>query len=276
MFTLALAQMHVEGARKIRNLERARAHVERAASADADLVLLPETLDLGWTHPSARREAEPIPEGMPFRQLAAAARSNSLFVCAGLTEWDAGRVYNTAVLIDPEGELLIKHRKLNELAIAHDLYAQGDRLNACRTDLGTIGLHICADGFARQQVLSRALCYMGADVILSPGAWAVPADHDNDETPYGDEWRDCYKPVAHDFSVWIAGVSSVGPLEAGPWKGRRCIGSSIVVDPTGEEVLTGPYGAEAEALLYLQVEPVPRPGRGNEWDERQHAPSHAK
>jgi len=43
---------------------------------------------------------------------------------------------------------------------------------------------ICADAFAKDHVLSRSLGYMGADIIISPCAWAVPADHDNLKTPY--------------------------------------------------------------------------------------------
>ena len=35
----------------------------------------------------------------------------------------------------------------------------------------------------------------------------------------GNLWRDNYGPVASDFRLWIAGVSNVGPITAGPWAG---------------------------------------------------------
>ena len=117
----------------------------------------------------------------------------------------------------------------------------------------------------RTQVLSRSLCYMGADIILSPSAWAVPADHNNAQEPYGDLWRSIYQPVARDFSVWIAGVSNVGPIAAGPWAGRKCIGCSLVIDPNGSEVVQGPYGVDAETILYVEIEPQERPARGCGW-----------
>ena len=177
------------------------------------------------------------------------------------------QVFNSAVIIDRQGKLLLLHRKLNELTIGHEFYAQGDRLNVCHTELGTLGLMICADGFAQDQVLARALGYMGADVILSPSAWAVPADHDNEREPYGQLWRDSYTPVAKAFSMWIIGVSNVGWLTAGPWEGRKCIGCSLVVGPDGNVVLQGPYGADAETILYVDVAPVPRPTRGCGWVE---------
>jgi predicted amidohydrolase len=117
-------------------------------------------------------------------------------------------------------------------------------------------LLICADAFAPGQVVSRTLGTMGAQVILSPCAWAVPADHDNKREPYGGLWRDNYGPVACDFHLWIAGVSNVGRLNAGPWSGRYCIGSSLLVGPEGVPVVTGPYGVDADTILYAQL-PVP-------------------
>lgn len=267
MFKLALIQMRVVGGEKERNLRHAEELISEAAAHGAQCVLLPEIMDLGWTHPSALTEAQPIPHGDVCQRLARAARAHGVYVCSGLAERDGDHVYNAAVILDPEGTVILKHRKLNELAIGHPYYAQGDRLGVCHTPLGTFGLMICADGFARDRVLSRALCYMGADVILSPSAWAVAADHDNQKQPYGGTWRSAYIPVAREFGVWIAGVSNVGWITDGPWKGKQCIGCSLVIDPSGQEVLQGPYGVDAEAILYVDVEPKRRPARGCGWEE---------
>ncbi len=113
----------------------------------------------------------------------------------------------------PQGQILLHHRKINELEIAHSLYAPGRQLAVAATPLAHFGVMICADAFAQGQVLSRALGYLGADVILSPCAWAVPPDHDPLQEPYGDLWRQCYRPVARDFRLWIAGASQVGRIE---------------------------------------------------------------
>ncbi|MCC7334816.1 MAG: carbon-nitrogen hydrolase family protein [Pirellulaceae bacterium] len=267
-FKIALVQMLVTGGAKQENLRRAELAIAEAAGQGAQLVLLPETLDLGWTHPSAKEQAEAIPGGEPYERLSAAAKQHGVFVCAGLTERERMQVFNSAVLIDDSGQLLLKHHKLNELEIGHEFYAQGDRLSVVQTRLGAIGVMICADGFACDQVLSRSLCYMGADIILSPSAWARPATHDNIADPYGSVWRNAYLPVARDYSVWFASASCVGPMTAGPWRGRNCIGCSMVVDAEGREVLQGPYGADAETILYADIRLAPRPARGTEWQMR--------
>lgn len=266
MTRLALIQMLVEGGRPAENLERARSRIGQAAAAGARIVLLPETLDCGWTHPSAREHASMIPDGASCRALRQAAREHHVYVCAGLTERSGNQIFNAAVFIQPDGEVVLHHRKLNELEIGHDLYSQGDRLGVVPTPLGTVGVMICADAFARGQVVSRTLGLMGAQLLLSPCAWAVPADHDQEKEAYGRLWLDNYSPVARDFRLWIAGASNVGRLTAGPWNGRACIGCSLAVGPNGRQVLMGPYGPDAETILFVDLTLDPRPARGDGWE----------
>jgi predicted amidohydrolase len=257
MFTLALAQIRVEQGRMAENLARAEARIAEAAAAGADVVLLPETLDAGWLSTAVGGTGS-IPEGIPCRRLAAAARRHRVHVAAGLTERAGKRTYNAAVLLDSKGEVRLRHRKINELSEGWTTYGPGDRLGVADTPFGRVGLMICADAFAPGQVLSRSLGLMGAQVILSPCAWAMPADHDNSRAPYGWLWQENYGPVARDFRLWIAGCSNVGRIASGAWAGRACIGNSLVVNPAGEPVLRGPYGPDAEALLYIQIRPESR------------------
>ncbi len=265
-FKLALVQMLVKGGDKQWNIRHAVELIAKAASNGAEVALLPECMDLGWTHPSSLSMAERIPNGEACKALMQVARQNAIYVCSGLTEKWGEKIFNSAIIIDKHGEILCKHRKLNELGIGHEYYAQGDRLNVVKTEFGTFGLMICADGFAKDRVLARSLCYMGADVILSPSAWAVENDHDNAKEPYGDTWRNSYIPVAREFSTAIFGVSNVGRITDGPWKGRKCIGCSLAIAPSGKEILQGPYGIDAECIIYVDVKPTQRPARGTGWN----------
>ncbi|MGV3774046.1 MAG: carbon-nitrogen hydrolase family protein [Verrucomicrobiales bacterium] len=263
---IALVQMLVVPGQRVQNLARAIARIEEAAARGAKAVVLPEVLDAGWTDPSARSIASAIPGGETFQLFADSAAKANVYITAGLTERAGAQIFNSAVLISPTGELLLHHRKINELELAHDLYALGDRLQVCDTPIGKIGLMVCADAFADRQVISRSLGYLGADMIFSPCAWAVPRDHDNQKEPYGQLWLDNYCPVAKSFKLWIFGVSNVGPVTSGPWAGRKCIGNSLAIDPEGREVARGPYGESAEAIVYIDAEPVKRPARGTGWE----------
>lgn len=249
---LALAQMLVEPGAPERNLARAELRIKEASKGGAEVVLLPECLDCGWTHPSARELAREIPRGRSARRLIGAARQHHVFVGAGVVERAGDKLFNAALLIDPEGRVLLHHRKIHELDFARELYATGDRLGVVDTPFGRIGLMICADGFAPGQVISRSLAMMGAKIILSPCAWAVPAGHDNKREPYGAIWLENYGAVCRDAGVVIAGCSNVGPITAGPWQGRPCIGCSLVMGPDGE-LTRGRYGFDADEIVLVNL-----------------------
>ena len=251
-----MAQILVEGGRPQANLGRAADAIRQAAGQGCRLVVLPECLDLGWTDPSARELAQPIP-GPHVEPLARAARAHRVYVAAGLVERAGGRLYNAAVLLGPGGDVLLHHRKINELDIALDLYAVGDRLGVVETELGTLGLTVCADNFGDSLAVGHVLARMGAQVILSPSAWAVDADHDNSREPYGKLWRDAYADLARLYDVTVIGVSNVGPITGGPWRGRKCIGCSLAVGPSGVVLAQGPYGETAAALTCVDI--LPRP-----------------
>jgi predicted amidohydrolase len=259
-YQVGMAQTRVDGGQPDANLARAADAVVEAAAAGCRLVVLPECLDLGWTDPSARALARPIP-GPHADVLIRAARDNRVYVAAGLVERAGGRLYNAAVLISPDGRILLHHRKVNELDIALDLYAVGDRLGVAETELGTLGLAICADNFGSSLALGHVLARMGAQVILSPSAWAVDADHDNERDPYGKLWLDSYTELARLYDVTVVGVSNVGPMTGGPWAGRKCIGCSLAVGPGGV-LARGPYGERAEAVVPVEVTPRPPVARG--------------
>ena len=254
-FNLGMAQMLVEGGAVEQNLARAAQMIEQAAEQDCQVVVLPECLDLGWTDPSARDLAQPIP-GSHSEVLCRAAQQARIYVAAGLTERDGEKIYNAAILISSEGEILLKHRKINIMDIAQDLYATGDCLGVAKTPLGTIGLNICADNFPNSLALGHSLARMGAQILLSPCAWAMPPDHDNDREPYGDLWKGSYTTLTRLYDMTIVGVSNVGWLRGGPWQGYKCIGCSLAVGP-GSAILTqGPYGESAEELMVVPIELV--------------------
>ena len=255
--------MLVVGAQPAANLDRAEAAIREAATKVCRLIVLPECMDLGWTDPSARRLAQPIP-GLHSQRLAQVAKETGMFVVAGLVERAGDQLYNAAVLIDPRGQILLVHRKINELDIAHDLYAIGDRLAVAHTELGTLGISICADNFPNSLAIGHVLARMGAQLLLSPSAWAVDADYDNLTEPYGERWRRAYGELGQLYDLPVIGVSNVGWLTDGPWKGRKAIGCSLATNNRGEILATGPYGESAEALIVVEVEPRPLRATGTQ------------
>jgi predicted amidohydrolase len=260
-FKLGMGQTLVQGGEVDANLERAEVMIGQAAEAGCEVVLLPECLDIGWTFPEAPRLAESIP-GPHSDRLCDAAVKYGVYVVGGLTERAGDRVYNAAVLISPSGEILLKHRKINILTIAQDIYAIGNTMGVAETPLGTMGVDICADNFANSSALGHTLGRMGAQVILSPCAWAVDASHDNVKEPYGGMWRQSYSELAKLYDMTVVGVSNVGWITGGVWEGRKCIGCSLAVGQDGQVLAEAPYGQDAEALTVVSVALVDREAKG--------------
>ncbi|NND05227.1 MAG: carbon-nitrogen hydrolase family protein [Saprospiraceae bacterium] len=251
ILSVGIGQMHIIPGDDELNIHNAIGLVERAGAEGCDIIVLPECLDLGWTDLSATTKAESIP-GPRSELLAEAAMANSIHVVAGLTEKAEGAVYNTAILLDDGGDLLARHRKINILDIAQHIYQRGQDIGIVNTQLGRVGINICADLLPEYQDVGFAQAAIGAEIILSPCSWAVPPDFDQKKTPYGQEWMASYGAIAAKYSIPVVGVSNTGCVRSGAWSGWQCIGSSLVVHASGK-VYQCPYSDTDHQLYYVQV-----------------------
>jgi predicted amidohydrolase len=262
---LGLGQILVEGGESQRNLERAVLAIEEASKKKCDIILLPEVFDLGWTHPSAKKEAEPIP-GKRSEILFSAAKKNKIYVCAGLTEKLHGKVYNSAVFIDSRGEMILKYQKINLVGFETEFYSPGQALNVIDTEFGKIGVNICADNYHDSLFIGQTLAKMGAELILSPSSWTVDYYVSEDKDPYKKKWLDPYSRLASENLV-IAGTTCVGYLVGGPYEGKKSIGCSLVVGPKGI-ITTGNFNEFCGELIVADIEIPKRLPQGTPYYEK--------
>ncbi|MET4105064.1 carbon-nitrogen hydrolase family protein [Hymenobacter sp. UYP22] len=257
---VGMGQLLVEGGEPERNLERAERMIAEAAARHCDVVLLPETLDFAWTHPSALTEAQPIP-GPYSDRLCQAARQHQFYICAGLTERAPdGRNYNAAILINPQGEIICKYHKINLLEVELPFYAVGQTLNVVDTPLGKIGVNICADNFLDGLPIGHTLARMGAEFILSPSSWTVDYSITEEDDPYREKWVKPYSILAQLYNVSVVGTTSVGYIVGGPYEGKKSVGCSLAVDASGIRA----QGTFNEFAGELVVADLPRPVRAEQ------------
>ncbi|HUT47519.1 MAG TPA: carbon-nitrogen hydrolase family protein, partial [Sedimentisphaerales bacterium] len=127
------------------NFVRIENAIREAKDAGADIACFPETAIFGWVNPDAHKRACPIP-GEDSDRLCKLAKDCNLYLCIGLAEKQGGNLYDSALLIDNKGNILLKHRKINLLAeLMSPPYTPGDSIDAVETKFGKIGLLICAD-----------------------------------------------------------------------------------------------------------------------------------
>lgn len=249
---LALAQLLVEGGEPERNLQRAQKMIEKAATQNADLILLPETIDFAWTHPSALNENLPIP-GVYSNFFCELAKKHHLFICLGLSEKEGDKNYNSAILINQKGEIILKHRKINLLEVEFLYYEVGQKLEVVDTSFGKIGLNICADNYRDSLHLGHALARMGAQIILSPSSWTVDYHVTEIDEPYYEKWVKPFQLLASMHDIVIVSATSVGYIVGGPYVGKKSIGKSLVIDKNGI-LLEGAFNEFAGDLKIIDFE----------------------
>jgi predicted amidohydrolase len=140
--------------------------IERKVSEKVDLIVLPEGITVVGTGKGDADVAEAIP-GPTTAALGEVARRKHSYVVAGIFEREMPAVYNTAVLIDREGRLIGKYRKVYlPREEVESGVTPGNDFPVFRTDFGTVGIMICWD--VQYPDPARALALKGAEMILMP------------------------------------------------------------------------------------------------------------
>lgn len=146
--------------------------LEDAAGQKADLVVLPETITATGNGLSYLDAAEPIP-GPASDYFAGQARKHGFFLVAGLVERDGHLIYNTAVLLGPDGALIGKYRKVTLPRTEIEAGVMpGNEYPVFQTKIGRIGMMICYDGFFPEP--ARQISINGAEIIAFPVAGCNP------------------------------------------------------------------------------------------------------
>ena len=139
---------------------------EAVVHEKTDVILFPEGITVVGTGKQYADVAETIP-GPTTASLGELARSRHSYVVAGIYEREGQAIYNTAVLIDRDGNVAGKYRKvyLPREEVERGL-TPGSDYPVFRTDFGTVGLMICYDVFYADP--ARALASKGAEIVLMP------------------------------------------------------------------------------------------------------------
>ncbi|MER5183307.1 carbon-nitrogen family hydrolase [Streptomyces sp. NPDC002896] len=198
----------------------------------ADLVVLPELWAAGYFAFDAYTERAETLDGPTVAVGREWARELGTHVHLGsIVERDPhGRLYNTAVLIAPDGAIVHTYRKVHVFGYASreaELLTAGAALEVADTKLGPLGATTCYD--LRFPELWRALADRGAKSVIVPAAWpAARREH----------WQLFTTCRAVEQQVLLIACNAVGIQDGGVELG----GHSRVVDPWGD--VLGEAGAE--------------------------------
>ncbi len=220
------------------NLGLVRNAVAEAAGNGARLIVFPECMNTGYLFDSAEHAValgEPI-DGTFGSELASLARTYDVFIASGMTELDGHTLFNSGVLFDRDGELVVHYHK--QFLATHDQnwFAVGTRgCPVADTELGRLGLLICFDG--RIPEIARALALQGADVIVDMANF------------FAMDQAEMWVPArAYENGVWFAAAT-----KSGVERSINYPGGSMIVAPDGTTRAHVAYGVHDIGYAEIDV-----------------------
>lgn len=236
-YLMAVIQMDTQD-NKTANLEAACGFIDEAVSRGAKFVSFPEVfnvIDEGQEPP------ELIPEGRTITMMAEKARKYDIWIhCGSIAEVnpDGDRKFNTTVVLNREGEVAAKYRKLHTFDItlpdgsvtqesAH--IKPGDKMVTIDTEMGCLGLSICYD--IRFPELYRYLVLQGAQIIFAPANFRMSTGKDH--------WETILRTRAIENTCYIVAAGQYGKKHGKD----HSFGDSLIIDPWGTVLTRAPERA---------------------------------
>lgn len=255
------------------SVEKAVRCVREAAAVGANIIVFPEAFipgypawiwrlrpgtDIGLSeqlHAALLANAVSI-DGEDLRPILDAAIENKVHIICGMNERDSqfsrGTLYNTVVVIGPQGTILNRHRKLMPTNPERMVWGMGDAsgLKAVDTPHGRLGTLICWENY--MPLARYALYAQGVEIYIAPtydngGRWLATMQHIARE---GGCWviGSGFALHARDIPDSLPGKAALYP-NADEWINA---GDSIAVAPGGK-IAVGPLH-DAYGILYAEID----------------------
>jgi len=253
-FSVGLIQMHCS-VDPYDNLQRAQTMLRQAASRGAQVACLPELFRTQYfcqVEDAARFDlSEPIP-GPTTDMLAAVARETGMVVVGSIFERRTPGIYhNTAVVIDADGTLRGRYRKMHipddPLYYEKYYFTPGDLgFQAFDTSFARVGTLVCWDQWYPEAARLTAL--HGAEILFYPTAigW-----HPREKAEFGEAqasaWETMQRAHAIANGMYVAAVNRIGH-EGPAGGGLEFWGQSFLADPFGRIIAKAAHDSE-EVLI---------------------------
>lgn len=237
---------------------------EAAAKAGADLVLFPELVVHGHCTPNTWELAEAVPDGRSVQRLIDIARRHRVTLSAGLSEKERDLVFNTQVLVGPEG-YIGKQRKLHLSRDEVNYYKGGRDILVFDTGRCKVGTVICYDNQFPE--VARVLALRGAEVILMPHAarfkpWSDTAEGEAAARRHSHEFVSVYALRAREnscFAVLTDQAGRAGTLDSYPQDHENQphhAGVAMIWGPGGELLASTQRERVEEEMIVADLDPL--------------------
>jgi predicted amidohydrolase len=246
-YHISLIQMDIQLGKKQVNLNKIESLIIKSTKtvlkSHTHIICLPELCTTGFDLKNFKTLAERIPKGSTtdlFRNL---AQKHNVHIIASYIEESMGSYYNCGIIINDQGQLLTKYRKIHLFPLKpmeeSEYFTSGDNTNIksiVNINGLRVGVLICFD--LRYPEVSRRLVLEGVDCIIYLAEFPRPRD---------DVWTTLLRARAMENQVFVIGVNRVG---ADPE--ISFFGKSMVIDPKGKTISSG---SDKEEIIMSTLNP---------------------
>ena len=244
----------------------------QAKERGAELVIFPESSAFGWLNPEVFTQADPIP-GNTSSEFAFVAISANIWVAAGLAERGpkipgntaAYEVYDSGLLINPKGEIVLHHRKYSVLKNAFNpkdcpaglgkggcSYTAGplSDIKVAQTPFGRTAILVCADAYTYDTTALQTLKSLKPEFVIIP--WGVAAGTEKDcGKEYFNATDFAAKAAKYLETAYMVGANAVGKRPYGRFLPSVYCGTSGFATPAGK------IGGVADTLQEMAIFDIP-------------------
>lgn len=248
--TVATVQMEPKLGQEQENLVKMRDFIDRIATEQpVDLIVFPELITSGYeVGPRFPQLAQRIP-GPTVNLIAQRASELGIHVAFGMVtkkEKVESVLYNTAVLVGPDGDVLHEHHKVHLHGEEQMIFRSGYRIRACEIAIRdisfTVGLMVGWD-LAFPET-ARSLVMRGSELLLVCANW---------EEPKTDEWRTYLRARAYENAVFLAAANRVGEEPS-----YTFFGQSSIIGPYGQFYTRVDEPSEGYAVATIDLDETSR------------------
>lgn len=229
---IAMLQMDVALGDKEKNKQKILEMTE-AMPEDCDFLVLPELWNIGYDREHIKELAEKL-TGDSIGFLRRLAKEKQVNIIGGsIAELHENGIYNTMPMINRQGELMSKYRKVHLFPLMLDepsLFKEGDEWGLYRDETMTFGAMLCYD--LRFPAFCRNLALRGASLLFVPAQWPEARLH---------HYQLLLQARAIENQMHVIGVNRCGHDFA------EYAGGSMVVSPNG--TILAECGREEELKL---------------------------
>jgi len=225
---VALIQMTVVND-KYENLLNAKNKIEEAALKGSQIICLPEMFNCPYDNSYFETFAEDD-YGKSITMIQSLAKKHSCIIIAGsIPEKYENKIYNTSYVIDDQGNIISKHRKVHLFDVnvkkgitfkESEILSPGNQIKVVSTKFTKIGIAICYD--MRFPEVIRKMALEGAKIVFIPAAFNM--------TTGPAHWHTIAKARALDNQLYMALCSPARNMEAS----YTAYGHSLITNPWGE------------------------------------------